>query len=190
MAAPLIPPMLMLLIKTAIGAKVIGFLTSFLLSPTNHAMRTAFLEHTEHVLEGLDKNEMGPSDEERKSLQEDLDVLRANVVRGWVEPMESAAVTRVCGFLSKAHIKGVGGGMADAFMAHAKAAGESIDRNVQSGIKVFEENLNAAGETVEQGWKDFEKQAAAAGDWLWSTGKSVIDKIAPKEPPAPPPPQQ
>jgi hypothetical protein len=88
----LIPPALRLILSTAIGAKIVGFVFSWVTSPTNHAMRTAFLDHVDHVIEGLDKAGIGIWPSERVSLIEDLAVLRDSAEVGWTEPHETSAI--------------------------------------------------------------------------------------------------
>jgi hypothetical protein len=122
----LIPPALRLILSTAIGAKIVGFVFSWVTSPTNHAMRTAFLDHVGHVIEGLDKAGIGIGPSDRVSLIEDLAVLRDSAEVGWTEPHETSALGRTFWFLSWAHTKGVGEGVGSAAASHAKAVGDWI----------------------------------------------------------------
>lgn len=122
----LIPPALRIVLSTAIGLKIGGFITSWITSPTNHAMRTAFLDHVDHVVEGLDKAKIGIGVSDRASLVEDVEFLRYSAESGWTEPHETGALGRVFWFLSWAHAKGIGEGVGSAAASHSKAFGDWV----------------------------------------------------------------
>ena len=89
-----------LVIKTAIGAKLIGFVASWATSPTNAAMRRSFIEHTEHVREGLQHTGFSLGNADDADLLANIETLRESAGRGWTEPRETLALWSVMKFRS------------------------------------------------------------------------------------------
>lgn len=137
MPAPLfvIPPALKVLISTVVGAKIVGFALGVVTAPTTAATRNAILEHTRHVLQGLDAAEIGVAQTDRVSLHEDLQILERGVQIGWHQDYETAAFGRLMYFLSCAHAKSTAHGVSELASAHATSAGKSIWK---AGENIFE----------------------------------------------------
>ncbi len=111
-----------LVIKTVIGAKMIGFVASWVTSPTSASMRTSFLRHVEHVRDGLQYTDfpLGPADD--ADLLANIETLRSAVRDGWTKPNETLALWSVMKFLSWAHGKATAFGAGKFTASHLGAA--------------------------------------------------------------------
>lgn len=114
------------LLRTVIVVKLTGFVVSAITSPTNHALRKSFLDHVEHVVEGLGKNGIGIGPSDRETLVRDLAVLRIAADKGWTDPSQTAGLGRTMLFLSWAHARGLEAGIASAASSHWIALGDWV----------------------------------------------------------------
>lgn len=111
-----------LVIKTVIGAKLIGFAASWATSATSGSMRQSFLEHVEHVREGLQQSGVPLTETDDVDLVANIETLRASVKEGWTQPNQTRALWEIMKFLSWAHSKATSVGVGKLTASHIGAA--------------------------------------------------------------------
>ena len=122
-------------IKTVIGAKLIGFAASWATSPTNGSMRESFLDHVAHVRDGLIENDIRLEETSDADLLANIETLRASIKRGWTEPSQTLALWQVMKFLSWAHSKATAIGVGKFTASHIGAAFELAER---AGLRILD----------------------------------------------------
>ncbi len=111
-----------LLIKTAIGAKLIAFTASWATSPTTAPMRKSFIRHVDNVRDSLQIADIPLENSDDAKLLADIEVLRESAGRGWTEPNETLALWEILKFLSWAHSKATVSGVGKFGGSHLTAA--------------------------------------------------------------------
>ncbi len=124
-----------LVIKTVIGAKMIGFVASWVTSPTTASMRRSFLEHVEHVRDGLRKSEITLGNSDDTDLLASIETLRESAELGWTKPNETLALWSVMKFVSWAHSKATGVGLGKFAASHLSAA---YDLGERAGLRFLD----------------------------------------------------
>lgn len=130
-AAAVIP----IIVKTVIGAKVIGFVASWVTSPTSTSMRSAFLDHVEHVRIGLRTAAMTFEETDETDLIANIATLRESAEAGWTKPNQTLALWQVMKFLSWAHSKATAVGVGKFTSSHIGAAFEMAEK---AGLQILD----------------------------------------------------
>jgi hypothetical protein len=113
-------------LTVAVSGKIVLIGLNMLTAQTSKGSRIKLLEHVAHVMspDAEDGIEINPSD--RRSLDEDLTLLRNSAHIGWTDPVETKALARILGFLTKSHLKATQGGASALASSHANAFGDWV----------------------------------------------------------------
>lgn len=137
MPAPLlaVAAVIPVVVKTVIGAKLLGFAASWATSPTNGSMRKSFLEHVDHVREGLQAANISLEESSDVDLIANIETLRQSQALGWTEPAQTRALWEVMKFLSWAHSRATATGVGKFTASHLSAAYELAER---AGLQILD----------------------------------------------------
>lgn len=124
-----------IVIKTIIGAKLIGFAASWATSSANGSMRESFLHHVDHVREGLLEHGIPLEESSDVDLLAHIDTLRGSAKQGWTEPSQTRALWEVMKFLSWAHAKATTKGVGKFTASHPGAAYELAEK---AGLQILD----------------------------------------------------
>jgi hypothetical protein len=117
-----------LVIKTVIGAKIIGFVASWTTSATSASLRNTFLDHVESVREGLQHAGIAPENSDDVDLLANIETLRSSAKHGWTELHQTKALWEVMKFISWAHSKATAVGVGKFTASHIGSAFEMAER--------------------------------------------------------------
>lgn len=119
---PPLAALLPLALKTAIGLKLVGIAISWATSATSANTRRTFIEHIEHVRDGLKEANLSLTNEEDASLLARIATLKASAGVGWTTPSETHALFEVLRFLSWSHAHATASGVSKLTSSHVSAA--------------------------------------------------------------------